>query len=207
MRKSHTAVLGTALGAAMAMPAQATDLVVKLELPAVASGNYEKPYVAVFLEKSDDTYVRSLLLWHKNKTKRGAAQDGGAPSDRYLNELREWWRASGGGAQESLDAITAATRGPGTHELVFSSGKAPLGNLPAGKYQLIVEVAREVKGPRGAGMGSEQAGQQRSEGGRAANKHAVEAVRVDFDWPVTKATTVSTNGKTELGAVSLTLKP
>lgn len=206
MRKRHTAFLSTALGAAVALPAPAADLAVKLELPAIASGNYEKPYVVVFLEKSDDTFVRSLSLWHQNKKKRGAAPDSPA-TDRYLNELRDWWRASGGGAQEALDAITGATRGPGTHELVFSTGKAPLGELPAGKYQLVVETAREVKGPRGGGMGSEQAGQTRGEGGRAAGKDAAEEVRIAFEWPVKKETTLSTTGKTELGAVSLTLKP
>ena len=147
MRTRQTIGLGTALGAAIALPVQAADLSVRLQLPEITTGRYENPYVSLFIEKDDDTFVRSLSLWHTTNPRRG----GPGAGDRYLNSLRDWWRSSGTTSQMPIDGVSGATRGPGTHEVVFTNGKAPLGDLPAGKYQLVVEVAREIKGPRGGG--------------------------------------------------------
>lgn len=202
MRMRHSISLGTALGAVIALPAQSADLTVKLELPGIATGVYVKPYVAMFLEKDDDTFVRSLSLWHQINSRHGGQRREGAPQgDRYLSTLRDWWRASGTTSQMPIDGVSGATRGIGTHEVVFTQGKPPLGELPAGKYQLVVEVAREIKGQRGG------PGEPRVGGGMGASKDALEEVRIAFDWPVKKDTTLSVRGKTELGAVSLTLKP
>lgn len=206
MRMRYSVSLGTALGAAMALPAQSADLTVRLELPGIAAGTYVNPYVAVFLEKEDDRFVRTLSLWHRVNSRRGGQGREGAPQgDRYLSSLRDWWRASGTTSQMPIDGISSATRGVGTHEVVFTQGKPPLGDLPAGKYQLVVEVAREVKGPRGGERG--EARQPRGEGGMGASKDALEELRIAFEWPVKKETTLGGRGKVELGAVSLTLKP
>jgi hypothetical protein len=216
MRTRHTIGLGSALGAAMTLPAQAADLTVKLELPEITTGIATKPYVALFIEKDDDTFVRSLSLWHKVNARRGGPAREGAPGmgggeagDRYMSDLRDWWRSSGTTSQMPIDGVSSATRAAGTHEVVFTNGKAPLGDLPAGKYQLVVEVAREVKGPRAGGPGRGVPGAggppPRPEGG--ASKDALEELRIAFDWPAKKETTLAAQGKKELGAVSLTLKP
>jgi hypothetical protein len=215
MRMRHSIGLGAALGAAITLPAQAADLSVKLELPEVTAGIATKPYVALFIEKDDDTFVRTLSLWHKVRAGRdgggragGPGMGGGAAGDRYLSELRDWWRSSGTTSQMPIDGISSATRAAGTHEVVFTNGKAPLGDLPAGKYQLVIEVAREVKGPRGGGAGRCGPGAggppPRREGG---SKDALEEQRIAFDWPAKKETTLTARGKAELGAISLTLKP
>jgi hypothetical protein len=139
--------------------------------------------------------------------------------DRYLNSLRDWWRSSGTTSQMPIAGVSSATRAAGTHEVVFPTGKAPLNELAPGKYQLIVEVAREVKGPRPAGAGPGMGG-ARPEGGPPADggtpgergrggpsKDALEEVRVAFDWPVKKVTVLTAAGKAELGNIVLTLKP
>lgn len=195
MRTRYSLSLATALGATLALPAQSDDMTVRLALPVITTGMYMNPYVALFVEKADDTFVRSLSLWHQVNPRRGRRSvEGSAPGDRYLSSLRHWWRASGTLSQLPIDGVSSATRGAGTHEVVFSSGKAPLGDLPAGKYQLVFEVAREIKGPR-------------REGERGASKDSLEEVRIAFDWPAKKETTLTTSGKSEIGAVSLTLKP
>ncbi len=200
MRIRQSIGLGTALGAVIALPAQAADLSIRLELPVITTGMYMNPYVSLFIEKDDDSFVGSLSLWHMVNPRRG-----GQAGDRYLNSLRDWWRSSGTTSQLPIDGVSGATRGAGTHELVFTIGKAPLGNLPAGKYQLVVEVAREIKGPRGAGGFGEGGRPQRGEGG--PSKDALEELRIPFQWPATRQTTLTAGGKTEIGAVSLTLKP
>jgi len=206
MRIRYSVTVGSALGALSTLPAAAADIGVKLELPEITTGRYEQPYVAVFLEKSDDTFVRSLSLWHSLKNRHG-----GQAGDRYLPDLREWWRASGTTSQLPIDGVSSATRGPGTHELLFTENKPPLNQLPAGNYQLVVEVAREIKGPHGDGprgprpMRDGEAGAPRGAGG--ASKDALESLRIPFEWPVKKATTLDAKGKVELGAVAVTLTP
>lgn len=240
MRYGPFLIAGAAAGSAIPLSAQAAELAVKLELPEITTGLYMKPYVSLFLEKDDDTFVRSLSLWHQINPRRGPPREGGpgregppgegagpgggaggppqfAPGgpagrtggppagDRYLNSLRDWWRSSGTTSQMPIDGVSSATRGAGTHEVVFTPGKAPLNDLPPGKYQLVVEVAREVKGPRPQGFGPGEGGPPRGE--RGPSRDALEELRIAFEWPVRKETTLTARGKAELGAVSLTLKP
>ncbi|MNT18412.1 hypothetical protein D3C72_1536150 [compost metagenome] len=95
--------------------------------------------------------------------------------------MRQWWRKAGRDLQMPADGISGATRAPGEHGVSFSDGKAPLGKLPAGNYQLVVEAAREV-------------------GGR-------ELLRVPFTWPPQSAQTARAKGEHELGGVTVELKP
>src|SRR3546814_11767399 len=71
--------------------------------------------------------------------------------------MRQWWRKTGRTLNMPVDGISGATRAPGEHVLRFAEGKAPLGKIPAGGYELVVEAAREV-------------------GGR-------ERLRIPFQWP------------------------
>jgi hypothetical protein len=100
---------------------------------------------------------------------------------QWLRDVRGWWRKAGRTMTLPADGITCATRAPGPHTLSFSAGRAPLPALPAGNYELVVEAAREV-------------------GGR-------ELVRVPFQWPPRAKGTFRAAGKTELGAVTVTVKP
>lgn len=217
MRMRHSISIGASLSAAVGIPANAAELAVKLELPQIDTAEYQRPYLAVWVEKADDTFVSTLALWHMVLSKRGEPMTNG---DRYLNTLREWWKQSGTTSQMPIDGLSSATRASGEHELVFTAGKAPLNNLAAGKYQLVLEVAREVKGPRPAGAPAGSPPPQRPEGGPppgerpagpppggGASKDADEVLRVPFQWPVKTAQTLTAKGKAELGAVSLTLKP
>lgn len=100
---------------------------------------------------------------------------------KWLADMRLWWRRIGRDVTVPIDAVTSATRNPGLHSLSFAEGRAPLGKLPAGEYRLQVEAVRE-------------------HGGR-------ELLTVPFTWPPREAVTLSAQGKSELGAVNLELKP
>lgn len=197
MKKRYSIPLGVTLGTAVCLPVNAADLSLNVQLAEITTGQYVRPYVAIWLEKADGTFVKSLTLWHEIKDKRGNPMT----TDKYLKSLRDWWSKSGASADMKFDSISSATRPAGQHEVVFSPGKEPLGNLAPGKYQMMVEVAREIKAPR-----TFNGGEKPIKNGKDGS--AVEAApALSFDWPAKQATTVEVSGKTELGKVSLTIKP
>jgi len=100
---------------------------------------------------------------------------------KWLPDLRQWWRRGGRDVKVPVDGLTGATRPVGQHILNFDAAAEPLSKLKPGKYELVVEAVREV-------------------GGR-------EALRIPFEWPIKAAQRGNAQGKTELGAVALTLNP
>ena len=163
-----------AFTALSASPALAADLELNIEIPRLTVAEYHRPYVAVWIERPDKTAVKTLAVWYDVKLKNQEGQ-------KWLKDMRQWWRRAGRDMSLPADGVSAATRAPGKHQVVFKGGAAPLGNLPAGQYNIVVEAAREVGG--------------------------VEVVRAPFQWPPKARTTSSAKGTSELGAVSVTVKP
>jgi hypothetical protein len=158
----------------MASPALAADLELSLEIPRLTVAEYHRPYVAVWIENPDKTAVKTLAVWYDVKLKNQEGQ-------KWLKDMRQWWRRAGRDMSLPADGISAATRAPGRHQVVFKGGASPLGNLPAGQYNLVVEAAREVGG--------------------------VEVLRAPFQWPPKARAVSSAKGSSELGAMSVTVKP
>jgi hypothetical protein len=169
-------VLALALAAmfAQAMPAAAADLNLRIEVPTLNVAEYHRPYLAAWIERADQSVAANLAVWYdlKKRDKEG---------EKWLKDLRQWWRRSGRELQMPVDGVSGATRPAGEHKLSFVSAKGPLAELPAGEYVLNVEAAREV-------------------GGR-------ELVKLPFTWPPKSAQNSKAQGASELGAVSLELKP
>ncbi len=194
MKKRYSLPLSVTLGTVAALPTNAAELGLKLQLPEITTGQYVRPYVAIWLEKADGTFVQTLALWHEIKDKRGNP----VTNDKYLKIMRNWWGKSGATADTKFDSVSSATRPAGEHELTFTPGKAPLANLAPGKYQVMVEVAREVKVPKVTDPSAP----------RPKKVDAVEAsTALSFDWPAKQVTTTETRGKIEFGNISLTVKP
>ena len=167
MRVAATFLL-TGLAAA---PAAAADLTVSVEIPRLAVAEYHKPYVAMWIEKPDQSVAANLAVWYDFDMKDNEGT-------KWLRDLRTWWRKAGRELSFPVDGLTGATRAPGSHKQSF--GAARLKPLTPGKYNLVVEAAREV-------------------GGR-------EIVRVPFDWPARARTTAGARGTSELGAIALDIK-
>ena len=123
----------------MASPALAADLELNLEIPRLTVAEYHRPYVAVWIETQDKAAVKTLAVWYDVKMKN---QEG----EKWLKDMRQWWRRAGRDMTLPADGVSGATRAPGKHQVVFKGGAAPLGNLPAGQYNLVVEASREVGG-------------------------------------------------------------
>lgn len=160
--------------ALLSSPLTAAELQVTVEIPRLQVAEYHRPYIAIWLEKPDQSHVADLAVWYDMKMKDNEGQ-------KWLKDLRQWWRRSGRSLEMPVDGISSATRAVGSHTLSFDSDKAPLRDMPPGDYRLVVEAAREV-------------------GGR-------ELLRVPFSWPASEQQSHQAQGESELGVVSLTLKP
>lgn len=159
----------------LAAPVAAADLNVTVQIPQLNVAEYHRPYTAVWVDREDHSVAAQLAVWYAQKeSKEGAGT-------KWLPELRQWWRRGGRELQMPVDGVSGATRPAGDQKLSFHEGKAPLAELAPGKYELVVEAAREV-------------------GGR-------EVVRVPFTWPATAPQQLAGQGSSELGAVKVDLAP
>lgn len=127
------------LSSAIAAPTLAADLDLKLEIPRLTVAEYHRPYVAIWLERPDNTVAANLAVWYDVNLRNNEGT-------KWLKDLRQWWRRSGRELQMPADGLTSATRAPGQHSLEFAGTGKPLADLPPGEYQLVIEAAREVGG-------------------------------------------------------------
>lgn len=127
--------------ALLAGPALAARLEISIELPRMAIAEYHRPYVAIWIEKPDQTVAANLAVWHQ-------LQDNsrGEKGTTWLKDLRMWWRKIGRELTMPVDGVSAATRPAGLHRVRFSGARPPLSRLSPGSYQLVVEAAREMGG-------------------------------------------------------------
>ncbi len=160
--------------AGLALPAVAADMTLSVEIPRMTVAEYHRPYVAIWVEKPDQTFVGNLAVWYdiKLRNKEGT---------KWLKDMRTWWRKSGRELDMPVDGLSGATRAPGEHTVQFGADATMLGKLAPGEYHVVLEAAREV-------------------GGR-------ELVKVPFAWPPKASAVTQAKGQTELGAVSVTVKP
>lgn len=167
--KAKSTISATILaGAMLSAPAAAETISVTVTIPKLKVAEYHKPYVAIWLEQEGVAKPRTLAVWYDHDMK---ANEG----NKWLRDLRSWWRVIGRTLSMPAKGISGPTRAPGPQTQSFTVGK-----LPAGNYSIVVETSREV-------------------GGR-------EVVRMPFKWAAKGSATVRGKGKSELGAVSATIK-
>jgi hypothetical protein len=169
MKLSHSLVLTLPLVSGWAV---AADLSVKFDLPQLNVAEYHKPYVAIWLERADQSVAANLAVLYDLKKD--------AAGEKWVKDLRTWWRKAGRDAKFPLDGVSGATRPAGSQTMKFDGAKHGLDTLPAGDYRLVVEAAREA-------------------GGR-------ELVKVPFTWTGKGKVAANAAGKEELGAVVLELQ-
>jgi hypothetical protein len=169
MKLSHSLVLTLPLVSGWAV---AADLSVKFDLPQLNVAEYHKPYVAIWLERADQSVAANLAVLYDLKKD--------AAGEKWVKDLRTWWRKAGRDAKFPLDGVSGATRPAGSQTMKFDGAKHGLDKLPAGDYRLVVEAAREA-------------------GGR-------ELVKVPFTWTGKGKVAANAAGKEELGAVVLELQ-
>src|SRR5262245_54428521 len=134
-----TGVMTGVVAGTMASPVLAADAKLSIEIPRLSVAEYHRPYVAVWLEGPDQSFVGNVAVWYdvKQKDNEGA---------KWLKDLRQWWRKSGRELAMPVDGLSTATRPPGEHHINVALDKAPFAGLAAGEYQVVIEAAREVGG-------------------------------------------------------------
>ena len=170
MKLSHSLLLTLPLASSWAVGA---DLSVKFELPRLNVAEYHKPYVAIWIERADQGVASSLAVLYDVKMKN-------REGEKWLKDLRTWWRKAGRAATMPIDGVSGATRPPGVHTMKFDAARNGLDKLPAGDYTLVIEASRES-------------------GGR-------EVLKLPFNWAGKGKVVASAAGKDELGAVSLQIQ-
>jgi hypothetical protein len=135
MRQLPT-ILTAAAAAAVAGPALAADITVSVEVPRLSVAAYHRPYVAVWIERPDNTPVRTLAVWYEVSNV--------AEGKDWLKDMRTWWRRGGRSLTLPMDGVSSATKAPGRHAVTVPGAR--LRDLPAGDYVMVVEAARELGG-------------------------------------------------------------
>ncbi len=151
--------------------AGAADLELSIEIPRLDVAEYHRPYVAAWIEKPDRSVAADLTVWYDVKMKD---QEG----EKWLKDLRQWWRKSGRSKDLPLDGLSSPTRPVGTHSVKSTALDLPV--LTEGEYTLVVEASREV-------------------GGR-------ELIKIPFTWDGETAVSSQAAGKTELGEITLSIQ-
>ena len=82
------------------------ELAVKFDIPQLNVAEYHRPYVALWLERGDNSFVSNLSVLYDVKKK----DNGGA---KWLKDMRQWWRKAGREAAMPMDGVSGATRAPG----------------------------------------------------------------------------------------------
>ena len=152
-----------------AMTAQANEL--EITLPVLNVAEYHAPYVAAWLADERGKRVVDIAVWYDTDM---ANSEG----EKWLKDLRMWWRRSGRTASMPIDGVSGATQRPGTTS-VSLDGR--FDNVPAGDYFVWVEAAREL-------------------GGR-------ETLKVRVSLPVKQTVNTRAEGQHELSSIKLIMEP
>jgi thiamine biosynthesis lipoprotein len=103
---------------------------INVEIKASTQSRSKRPYVAVWIEDTNEKIVRTVAIWGNR--------------DKYIADLSDWFRAANGDQSFNLfKSISRATRPAGKYTVVWDGrddqGKA----LPKGDYTVCVEFNRE----------------------------------------------------------------
>ena len=165
-------VVMLAVPVAMAGAAHAGTLELSIEIPKLSVAEYHRPYVAIWIEDASGKVAANLSVWYDVDLKD---QEG----EKWLKDIRQWWRRSGRSLELPMDGVSSPTKPPGKNTVKFDTSKGPIAKLAPGDYKIMVEASREVGGK--------------------------ELVEIPFKWAPGTDATASASGKEELGAITLKL--
>ena len=139
MKQLTLAAAGLAALGSPFSSAWAAEVQLKIELPRLNVAEYHKPYVAIWIERADQSVASTLaVLYDVRKRNNGGA--------KYLKDLRTWWRKAGEDMTLPMDGVSGATRPAGLQTMSFPGARNGLDKLAPGDYKLVIEAAREAGG-------------------------------------------------------------
>lgn len=171
--KTSTALATLSL-AGLSSLTHAAEVTLEIEIPRLEVAEYHRPYVAAWIEDENKSHRQNLLVWYQTEARGNPEAANSEKGEKWLKDLRKWWRTSGRELTMPVDGVSSPTKPPGKHRI--NLGKA-FQDLPKGTYTLVVEASREV-------------------GGR-------ELLSLPFTWDGTTLTAENAKGKSELGTITL----
>jgi hypothetical protein len=200
-------VFGTVAGVA-----SAAEMNISVELPKLEVAEYHRPYVAMWIEREDQSFVANFSLWYQEKRGGGGAAAAGAarpggPGGSGGPAAGGGPRAGGGpggegggeGGTKWLNELRTWWRKNG-REQTFPIDGVTGPTRPAGIQQL------KFTGDK-APLASLAPGKYRLVVEAARENAGREVVRVPFEWPAKSAQSQTAKGTTELGTVAVNLSP
>ena len=169
MNKSIFCVTLVSAGS-VATGAFAGSATVEVNVPRINTAEYHRPYVAGWIEDAAGNSKGTLFVWYDVKMRDGGGQ-------KWLKDMRAWWRKGGRDISMPANGISSATRAPGRQVLKFDSNSTAFKGLGNGSYVLNIEASREA-------------------GGR-------EVVKVPFNWNGNSFGAQKAAGSSELGQVTI----
>ena len=116
------------------------ELIVNLEInhPEAEKGRYRRPYVAIWVEDSEGTAVRTLALW---------VSMGGSGPFQWLPDLKHWYKSEEerklAEKKDIFFTVARPTRLPGKYKLIWDGKDNHGKQLGGGDYTMFIEAARE----------------------------------------------------------------
>ncbi|SFD12617.1 DUF2271 domain-containing protein [Pseudoalteromonas denitrificans] len=133
MKKSTSIACSLLFCSALPVFAQ-SNLSVSLTLPEIKTGQYHRPYTAVWIENNKGQHVKTLALWTEPE------------GQKWLKDIRRWWRKIGRSDKQLVDGISSATRPAGTYSLNWDLTDEKNNPVKKGDYKVFFEVVREHGG-------------------------------------------------------------
>jgi hypothetical protein len=222
MRSSRSArfafLFALAVGAVVDR-ASASEMNVAVELPRLDVAEYHRPYVAIWIEREDQSFVANLAVWYEEKKGRGpdgasgrggqaggsdaggGAGGGNARGDGLSGPAAGSVAGGGGeGGTKWLNELRTWWRKNGREQPSFPIDGVTGPTKPAGIQQL------KFAGDK-APLASLASGKYRVVVEAARENAGREVVRVPFEWPAKNAQSQSNKGTTELGTVAVNVSP
>ncbi len=104
------------------------ELLIDFTYTASGTNNPRRPFVAVWIEDTEGNFIDTVSLWY-NPPK----------GDRWLDDLTQWYGASGG----SDTTMSAATRTTGEYTVTWDGTDAAGNPVATGDYVILIESAVE----------------------------------------------------------------
>ncbi|CAM3714196.1 DUF2271 domain-containing protein [Rheinheimera salexigens] len=149
----------------------ASEINLTVTLPRLNVAEYHAPYVAVWIE-DEQRKITHIAVWYDTALSNNKGQE-------WLKDLRQWWRRGGRELSMPVDGLSGATKGPGQH-IIQAQLSAVLSKLPAGKYRIMVEAAREVGGRELLQLPIQLPLTEQSLPAEIAGKAEIELIRLHF---------------------------
>ncbi len=150
-----------------------TAITLSIEIPRIKVSEYHCPYLSVWVEDDASQLVNHIAVWYQQD------ENEEGHGEKWLPDLRQWWRRGGRDLKMPVDGISGATRPVGKHDIQVPIEQ--LKHLKPGSHTLVVEASREV-------------------GGR-------EVVKLPFTWPAQQPERIQQSGESELGEVIMRINP